>query len=100
MSEITNPIAIKFVNEKIRPITEKIRALVAAGTSIKIGWDSGIKDLFPNDDSLVADGREAEGVSRVTGADINNVMIVAEAMLSQNNPVVIEKPTVRALEAN
>ncbi len=98
MADITNPVAIKFVNEEIRPLCEQIRALCAKITNSRTSWFGGINNSFPNDSSPVVDGREGEGVSRLTGADINSVMGIAIAMLDASNAEIIEKPTVRPLE--
>ena len=70
---ITDPEAIKFVNEYIRPMCEQIRSSNAKGADFAIKW-AGISAGFPNDAAeMLEDGREDEGISRLTGADINAV---------------------------
>ena len=96
---ITDPEAIKFVNEYIRPMCENIRYMKARGDDFAIKW-AGLSGGFPNDTSVVEDGRDAEGISRLTGADINAVAAVFDALLMDIDSAaetVIAKPCVRPL---
>lgn len=97
MTAITDPEAIRFVNEQIRPLAERLRAEMVLITSIETAWFAGINAEFPNDSSLVDDHRNAEGVSRLTGADINSIMSIAIGMRNAGNTQIISKPCVRAL---
>lgn len=97
---IVNPQGIDFVNREIRPLCESVRGIVARINNTTTSWFAGINTLFPNDSTLVDDGREAEGVSRLTGADVNSVMGILIAMAAASNTEIIEKPTVRPLEVN
>lgn len=97
---ITNPEAVRFVSEVVRPLSEKTRALKAEIDAATTQWFGGMNAKFPNDSSVVEDGREAEGVSRLTGADVNGVMGNLIAASSAVNPEIIAKPTVRALSAS
>tara|TARA_R110002020_G_scaffold367654_7_gene579494 strand:- start:11 stop:325 length:315 start_codon:yes stop_codon:yes gene_type:complete len=99
MADITDAEAIKFVNEYIRPMCENIRYMKARGDDFALKWAQLSSD-FPNDTSSVADGRDAEGVSRLTGADINAVATVFNALLGNIDTAataVIAKPCVRPL---
>ena len=96
---ITGPEEIKFVNEYIRPMCENIRYMKARGDDFAIKW-AGISAAFPNDTSAVEDGRDAEGISRLTGADINAVATVFNTLLGDIDVTaasVIAKPCVRPL---
>lgn len=98
---ITDPQAIKFSNEQVRPLAEDFRALLARVTAAETSWNGGINAMNPNDpQELVNDGREAEGVSRLNGADINSFMSVILAMKAASNSEIIAKPCVRPLQAN
>lgn len=97
---IADPEAIRFVNEQIRPLCEQTRALVVKLNSMETLWNSGLNSEFPNDATPVDDGRDAEGVSRLTGADINQVMSVLLAMMGQYNSEIVEKPCVRSLSVS
>lgn len=96
---ITNLEAIRFVNEQVRPLCEKVRALVAEISAAEPLWYGGINGMFPNDDSAVEDGRDGEGVSRLTGQHINSAMSVLLAMKAASNSEIIAKPCVRPLIA-
>lgn len=102
MADITNPEALKFVAEEIRPLAEKFRALkVYVDAALVKWWGGGISALVPNDSSPVADGREAEGVSRLTGVDINNLVTQLAAYQTALNAAgvadVVSKPCVRSI---
>ena len=96
---ITGPEEIKFVNEYIRPMCETLRYMKARGDDFAIKW-AGLSGGFPNDTSVVEDGRDAEGISRLTGADINAVATVFNTLLGDIDATaetVIAKPCVRPL---
>jgi hypothetical protein len=96
---ITDPEAIQFVNEYIRPMCENLRFMNARGADWAQKW-AQISSKFPNDTSAVEDGREAEGISRLTGADINSVATVFASLLTimdSTAQTVIAKPCVRPL---
>lgn len=96
---ITNPEAIKFANEQIRPLCEEARAMVARIGAMQTAWFGGINVTFPNDTTAVTDNRDAEGVSRLTGADINSAVGILIAILNASNAQLIQKPCVRPLQA-
>jgi len=68
-------------------------------------WFGGLNSVIGNsaDDNLI-DGRESEGVSRLTGADVANLMTQLIAFQTQLNQAgvsdVISKPCVRTLDAD
>lgn len=102
---ITNPQAIRFANEQVRPLAEKLRALKAEIDSMMVDWFGGVNAIIPNDNNeLLEDGREAEGVSRLDGDDIVGLIIVAQGVQSTLNTAGyadrIAKPCVRPLDAN
>lgn len=96
---ITNPIAIKFCNEQVRPLCELARALMAEIAAMSTDWNGGINAMFPNDSSAVVDNRDAEGISRLTGADIQSTVSILLAIASASNTQIVAKPCVRALTA-
>lgn len=96
---ITDPEAIRFVNEQVRPLCEKARAMAAEIGAMQTLWFGGLDAQFPNDATALDDGREAQGVSRLTGAQIQLAVGVLIAMLGQVNADVIAKPCVRPLSA-
>jgi len=97
MPDIVDPQAIKFTNEQIRQLSERSRNLKAEITAASTQWFGGINSLFPNTADPVQDGREDEGVSRLTGADVNSVMSVLIGAAGQINDEIIAKPCVNPL---
>ncbi len=95
---VTNPEAIRFVNEAIRPIAEDMRDL-------KIRIDAAIVSYFlidgefATDADTIEDGRDAEGVSRLVSSDVKNLVTQMQAYQTQLNGGgvgdVVSKPTVR-----
>jgi hypothetical protein len=102
MADITNEQVIAFCNNFIRPHAERMRALDVQGDTALVTWFGQIAALCPNDSSPIADGRENEGVSRLTGADVNNFITQVAAYQTALNAGgvadVISKPCVRTLE--
>jgi hypothetical protein len=104
MADITDPRAIKFVNEVIRPRAEQIRALKTEIDSNIIDWFAMQSTLIANDSSPIVDGRDAEGISRLVGSDVVNLInqiISIQGVLDQSGvSQVIAKPCVRPLQVN
>lgn len=101
---ITNPEAIRFVSEVVRPLCERIRALKADIDSARTTYDASIGLLFAGfGKEPVEDGRAAEGVSRLVGDDV--LAFVQLVLYDMRDTVlgkvggseVIAKPCVRAL---
>ena len=99
MPDITDPEAIKFVNDYIRPMCETLRYMTVRGVDWSAKWEE-VATKFPNDTSLVEDGRSEEGISRLTSADIHNVSTVFISLLTMmdaSSQTAIAKPCVRPL---
>jgi len=96
MADITNPEAIRFVNEVIRPMCEEARKLDVNRNALSTAWFSGINLIIGNSaGDAIADGRENEGVSRLTAADVTNA--VSQLLGISLNSEIIQKPCVRML---
>ena len=101
---ITNTQAIEFTNQVVRPMAEKFRGLKAEVDSALATYNGGVGDIFYNNTgATIEDGRESEGVSRLTGNDVLLLITQLQAYQTQLNasgvPAVISKPCVRALRA-
>lgn len=94
---ITSPEAIRFVNEQVRPLCEEARALMARINAMQTLWFSGLNTVFPNDTTAVADNRDADGSSRLTGAHVNSAVGNLISIQTASNTQIIEKPCVRAI---
>jgi len=101
MAQITNPEAIRFVNEQIRPLCERARALKAEIAAMQTNWYGGLNGEFDGNGGAdtVEDGREAEGVSRLIGGEVTNAVAQLFAVLDLNAEI-IAKPCVRALQVS
>jgi hypothetical protein len=98
MADITDPIAIKFCNEVVRPFCEAIRAQHFKTEDASTAWNAGTGALFPNDPTaIVLDGREDEGINPLDGALVNQVYGVFLAMDAAYNSELITIPCVRSL---
>jgi hypothetical protein len=105
MADVSNAEAIRFVNEQIRPLAESVRALKARIDAATVKWFGGINTTIGTSaDDAIADGREAEGVSRLTAADVTGLMtqlLAIQATLDGAGVAgVVEKPCVRTLEVS
>lgn len=99
---ITDEITIRYTNEVIRPMAEKIRALKAEIDSHMLQWHGGIGAVCNADlNGTIEDGRESEGVTRLTGNDATlliNQMIAIQTLLDGVGVMnVIVKPCVNPL---
>lgn len=103
---ITDPQAIRFVNEVVRPICEKYRALKAEIDAARAQYDGQVGTFFYGFGAeAVADGRENEGVSRLTGNDVlafvDLILYTQKAALEVPGvPAIISKPCVRTFSAD
>jgi len=98
---ITDPEVIRFINEEVRPLAEQMRAMKIKSAQIVARWfGNAINSRTPNDSTAVDDGRQTEGASRLTGADVNSLIGQAANISSQFNTDIIEKPCVRPLNVH
>lgn len=101
MADITNPEAVRFSDEQIRPLAEKLRNLKAEVDAAMVEWFNGTNALFPNDGSVLIDGRADQGDTVLTGGDVNNLvtqLLAYQAQLDQAGVAdVVAKPCVRRL---
>lgn len=102
MSDITDPIAVKFCNEVVRPIAEQLRALgiLASNVAVKTAANGGQIAAFfgVSNSDVVVDGRAAEGVRQLTSLEINQVLGIIAAVGAAINPQIVEVACVRALQ--
>jgi len=101
---IDDPRVIKYVNEIVRPMAEKLRALKAELDDALATWHTQTAAILPVDQTeQVDDGRAAEGISRLTGNDVILVVVQMQAIQTLLNGAgvagVISKPCVRPLAA-
>jgi hypothetical protein len=73
---ITDARAIKYSNEVLRPLAEKLRDVNEDIARAEQQWLDEVGALMPNTADVLEDGRDAEGVSRLTGAEINSLRAI------------------------
>jgi hypothetical protein len=105
MADVTNPEAIKFVNEIVRPLAEEARALKYLIDHAASKWFAGIDDEIGSSvGDAIADGREGQGVSRLTAKDVTDFLGtlngIRQLMDTTNEFDIVLKPCVRALRVN
>ncbi len=112
MADITDAEAIRFINEQVRPMSELLRDIYHLAQSAEGLWFTGINTTVGTSaGDNIMDGREAQGVSRLTAQDISNFMaqVINIQTLMEGTTVtgtgggtlnVIRKPAVRGLSVN
>ena len=72
MMSITDPRVITFVNEQLRPLAERTRAVQAEIETTLAYAQAEVIGLIQSaaEGAVLDDGREAEGVSRLTREDL------------------------------
>ena len=103
MADITSPEAIRFVNEIVRPLAERMRGLKVMIDSALTTWNAGLNTVIgTSSGDLLEDGREDEGVSRLYASDIATFGVEMIAYQKQLDIAgvseKISKPCVRTLE--
>ncbi len=102
---VTDALAIKFVNERIRPAAEALRDLKIRLEEHRAVWNQGVDLLVPNSSAeIIEDGREKEGASRLTGEDIHLMVTRMDAVLAPLQAAfamdVVHKTVVRPVQPN
>ncbi len=95
-----SPQLVRFVNDEIRPLCEAARALKARIAVATTEWYGGVNALTTNDSNLLVDGREAEGLFPLTGADVTNAIGNLISVASGVNDEIIQKPCVNPLRVS
>jgi hypothetical protein len=93
MAEITHPIIVKFLNEQARPHAETALRDFIQNEEFLADYTQSIEPLLEGlaDDDLIQDGREGEGVTRVTVGQLRAFITVLRALdtgLDGSRPVV------------
>ena len=103
MAEITDPKVIKFSNEYIRPMAEKLRDLKITMDEASAVYQLEVSGIMsanaPTD--IIQDGRAPSGVSVLTKADFQAIASILNSLINElDQPGVMDsvrKPCVRAV---
>lgn len=75
---ITDQAAIKFSNEQVRRCADQMGRFYYLAKQMVDTWNANSYSvIFPNDDTLVADGATQDGRKPVTGAHVNEMVFAA-----------------------
>jgi hypothetical protein len=99
VADITNPEAIQYCDQFIRPMSEQFGLLYLRCKYVMGRWNTGKSALFQNDASPVVDGRTKD--TPLVGSDVNNMMTRMSDYISAIEVLgvldTITKPNVRDL---
>ena len=85
MTQITDPVALAFLNSRLRPRAQAMRQLLYQLNEDSMYWTPAIQALFANDADTISD-RQAEGVPTITAADVKAFVALCQAILALPNP--------------
>lgn len=72
MPDITNPQAVRFANEVIRPLADAYAQLYFRTQAVAAEWVAqNIGGIIPNTADTIIDGSAQDGRAQITGADVN-----------------------------
>lgn len=99
--DITDPEAVAALNEGIRPASEDLRATYYGLLALKAKIvDGGILAKIPAGGGVIQDGRESEGVTRVTADEFRKITTFANTFISAYEAAgvgAMQRPCVRTL---
>jgi hypothetical protein len=83
MPDITDPEAVQFSQDYLRPMAEMMRWLQSSGNEMASQWNAGVNAKFPNDTSAVLD---SNGIGHpFTGANANTIITRLNGLLADLN---------------
>jgi hypothetical protein len=74
-----DPRLVRFLNESVRPLSEKARALLVEGEAALAQFQE-VASLLPPE-GTIDDGRANEGVNQLTGADVAAMVGLLSALV-------------------
>lgn len=85
MPDITNPQVIRFVNERVRPICDKLFSVWKDSGETIQEYNSGNIGSLINDAGAgnnIADGASVDGRNILTGGDVYNVITALQQLIN------------------
>lgn len=101
MAAITDPEALAFVDQHIRPLSEMLRALEARIEDAEAAWFNGVNATLTGADTV--ENRSAEGLPALTGTECGNIITALMAARdtvteTAGRAALIEKACVRPID--
>ena len=95
MANITDPAAVKFSNEQVRPAADKAVQFYWWLKAVQAQYNAApsLASNLPNDSSVVVDGSAQDGRNQITGADVNAVLTQLAALITSfeaNNSAILK----------
>lgn len=101
MPPITNPEAVRFANERSRPLADLVAGAFQAIQAYWQAWDAkGLGAVIPNDSSVIADGSDADGRTPITGADLHQLKSLCDDLVMMGVGENTKIPTVLKVSVN
>lgn len=83
MADNTNPLAVRFTNEKARVFAESLLTTIQTARSFKSFYDANSMDtVFPATADNIADGSDTDGRPRVSNNAIRALYTAASDLLT------------------
>ena len=80
---ITDPVAIRFANERIRRAADALCRNITEAKGILQQWTvQGMASRFPDDGTQLSDGSPADGRPPATGADVHRLIEALQAIVA------------------
>jgi hypothetical protein len=80
---INNPQAVRFSNEKLRPLADAMLTMYRIAKSMELSWlAQGMDARLTNTSDRIIDGSVEDGRTAITGADANALRAVAAALVT------------------
>lgn len=84
MADITDPGAILFCNEVVRPLADEVAQIYSSIQLFASLWAAkGMTTLIPNDPTAnIIDGATTDGRTPITGEDVNTMLALASTLIT------------------
>ena len=102
MSDVTNPQAIKFCNERIRTIADQFSRAYKQANEIVAEFElKGLSELIPDSqDAAIIDGSEQDGRTPINGRDVWEMVRLSQDLIAMGTGPNTKLPTIVKVSVN
>lgn len=101
MTDITDPAAVRWSNERARPLADLVAGAFQGMVLYAQAWDSkGMGSLIPDDNSVVDDGSAVDGRTPITGHDLHELRALVTDLVAMGAGQNSRMPTVLKASVN
>lgn len=98
---INDPAAVKFSNERIRPLADLVAGAFQQIQSFKEAWEAkGIGNLVADSSEVIDDGSAVDGRTPITGHDLYLLKALADDLVAMGVGENTKIPTVLKISVN